>query len=764
MLERIKALARRWTSERYQSTTVGTLSGQPAPRPYVTSAGLNAFSSWIAAAADMNAKAIASNPIRLYVREPSGAAKAMWPTRSVRKSRAAFVRGDARRAPSRSVVRKAASWGDDFVEVTDHPVLDLLHKVNPFACGFETLHTTALHMQLVGNAYWFTPIGAYDVPQEVWLMPPDRMWVIPDREAFVGGYEYRPKASGEITQFSADEVTHFRMPNPRSPWYGMGYVERTWCAVQQVDESGQMDLALYRNRARPDYAIIIKNAAANADVLDRYTERVNSAIKGSGKSGKPWTMTGDVDLRPLSFPPKDMSGREEMIEEIAAGFGVPVSLLLANDPNLASAEVGYASWREQTIAPLCKLIEEVLNQSLLPRFDVGEDAVLAFDDPVPRNEERTSVVLDRYVRAGIKTLNDAREELGEEPYEDELADAPLVNGQPLGHSPQPVVPPQMPQRREPEQERRADDAPTKAINEEYIINEIMARMRVAPIASVARKACCGAVASQKALNLKSDGLGDYDDTERDDESEAIIRRYIAGLDETLRDQAKAVVDRLRASGITGPALVDEAMAEIRSETWVERIAAVSDQMLRAQLSRSGAAASDALGVGASFDAVNPEVQRWVNTATTRLANGVNETTEVAVSSLLGDAMNRGATIDEMATMIEESTGSTRARSEMIARTESARAYSQGQIEAWRQSGVVAGKTWLLAPDACEFCRAMSRQYGSSPIPLDMPFRAMGERLEGVSGGSLSIDYADVDGPPLHPGCRCAVSSVLRATP
>ena len=33
-------------------------------------------------------------------------------------------------------------------------------------------------------------------------------------------------------------------------------------------------------------------------------------------------------------------------EEIAAIFGVPVSMLKANDPNLASATAGYAMWRE----------------------------------------------------------------------------------------------------------------------------------------------------------------------------------------------------------------------------------------------------------------------------------------------------------------------------------------------------------------------------------------------------------------------------------
>ena len=139
---------------------------------------------------------------------------------------------------------------------------------------------------------------------------------------------------------------------------------------------------------------------------------------------------------PLNFPPKDMAGREDVVEEIAAVFGVPVSLLKANDPNLASARVGYSQWREGTILPLLRMDEDVLNQVLLPMFGLQDDAVLAYDNPVPADKEFELGERTTLVASGLLTINEAREEDGREPFEEELAEQPLVGGMPLG-GPQP---------------------------------------------------------------------------------------------------------------------------------------------------------------------------------------------------------------------------------------------------------------------------------------------------------------------------------------
>jgi hypothetical protein len=151
------------------------------------------------------------------------------------------------------------------------------------------------------------------------------------------------------------------------------------------------------------------------------------------------TISGDIQLMPLNFPSKDLTGRDDIVEEISACFGVPVSMLKANDPNLASAQAGYSMWRETTIAPICRMDEETLNSRLLPMFGIHEDAYLAYDNPVPENRVADSAERSVAVAGGWRTPNEARLEEGYEALETPHADMLHVNGLPLGGVP-PVSP------------------------------------------------------------------------------------------------------------------------------------------------------------------------------------------------------------------------------------------------------------------------------------------------------------------------------------
>jgi len=159
---------------------------------------------------------------------------------------------------------------------------------------------------------------------------------------------------------------------------------------------------------------------------------MRSLHQGTRKSGRMVTISGDIQLMPLNFPSKDLTGRDDIVEELAAAFGTPISMLKANDPNLASAQAGYAMWRETTIAPMCRMDEETLNSRLLPMFGIHEDAYLAYDNPVPENRVADSAERSVAVAGGWRTPNEARLEEGYEALETPHADMLHVNGLPLG--------------------------------------------------------------------------------------------------------------------------------------------------------------------------------------------------------------------------------------------------------------------------------------------------------------------------------------------
>lgn len=427
-------LQKRQTSpDKYLASSVNVVAGgqQGAIRaPFSPDRGVRAYRSWVYAAATINANAVAALPLRLYAKRDESLA----PTRAIERRRKAYMMGDGQgdQRPSSVVMRKAAMYGDDFEEVVGpHPVLDLLGEANPFLNGFDLAVLRILYGELTGNAYLHPVVDeATGLPSELWPLASHYVEVIPCEDNFIKGYLYGQNAQMKQV-FQTDEVIHFRRPNPGNLFYGLGKVEAAYGSIVANDAVHEMDISTFANQARPDYAVVVKGTPSG-DQLDRFQQQVENRLKGSRKDGSFITVTGDVQFTPLNFPPKDLAGREEIVEEIAAVFGVPVSMLKANDPNLASAQTGFAQWREGTILPLCRMDEQELNQSLLPLFGLEETHCLAYDNPVPTDRAFELQERQTAVAGGWRTPNEARLEEGREPVENEFAEQLLVGGQPLG--------------------------------------------------------------------------------------------------------------------------------------------------------------------------------------------------------------------------------------------------------------------------------------------------------------------------------------------
>lgn len=118
---------------------------------------------------------------------------------------------------------------------------------------------------------------------------------------------------------------------------------------------------------------------------------------------------------------------------------------------------------------------------------------------------------------------------------------------------------------------------------------------------------------------------------------------------------------------------------------------------------------------------------------------VAETTRDQIRDLVGRQAQEGWSIPELAREIRAlGEVESRRRATLIARTETATAYSKGALLAYERSGVVAQVEWLTAgSEACPICE-----------PLD------GQLVD------LGKAWGDVAHPPAHPGCRCAIAPVV----
>ena len=144
-----------------------------------------------------------------------------------------------------------------------------------------------------------------------------------------------------------------------------------------------------------------------------------------------------------------------------------------------------------------------------------------------------------------------------------------------------------------------------------------------------------------------------------------------------------------------------------------------------------------LGVAVDWGLVNSAAVRWAQGYAYGLVSEINGTTRSFLQETVGGWLESGAPLSDLADLLDPMFG--QVRSELIAATEVTRAFHEGNVAAWEQSGVVQRERWETANDelVCEVCG-----------PLD------GEEVE--LGGSFPGGVT----PPAHPGCRCGTRPVV----
>ncbi len=142
-----------------------------------------------------------------------------------------------------------------------------------------------------------------------------------------------------------------------------------------------------------------------------------------------------------------------------------------------------------------------------------------------------------------------------------------------------------------------------------------------------------------------------------------------------------------------------------------------------------------------LDQLNERALEWARDRAADLVTQIEENTRDMLRDTVAQAIEEGWSADELAGQIADSVGFSDDRAETIARTELIAANNQGNLRAYKESGVATGKEWATAGDDLveEECQANEDQ---GPIGLDEDF-----------------DSGD-DAPPAHPNCRCAILPVI----
>jgi SPP1 gp7 family putative phage head morphogenesis protein len=375
------------------------------------------------------------------------------------------------------------------------------------------------------------------------------------------------------------------------------------------------------------------------------------------------------------------------------------------DVNRANAEANEYVYQNGTILPKLKLIEEKLNEKMMPIYDVG--IVCEFDNPVPQDKDFRLREQTEHIRSGYSSIDDVRQEDGRDPYDTPETSMPLIPFSviPAGSpKPEPVVEGTAPQ----------DSKGYKPLHEtkekrtrKWEVFAAMTHPQERHFGGVMKRF----FERQRAIVMEN------------------VNKYKAypvkaGFDASILFSMNEEDNRLKA---IAKAYVEEAM-------------------------KSGALLGyNELNNPIDFNLIEPNILRAVEKRVVFFAESVNKNTASLIKEALDQGISLGESIDKIANRITDIYDfSEKFRSVRIARTEVIGASNEGQLWSYRENGVEA-KMWITARD--EKVRE-SHQIDGQTIDINHRFALnSGEHL----------DYpGDRDAPVGEiVNCRCCVSPVVK---
>jgi hypothetical protein len=249
-----------------------------------------------------------------------------------------------------------------------------------------------------------------------------------------------------------------------------------------------------------------------------------------------------------------------------------------------------------------------------------------------------------------------------------------------------------------------------------------------------------------------------------------VRAFAEGIQQDIDKVIEEVSRKLSASIRAGDTVTQRQLEAVQEALKASQRKLIADLTNTAKpyaqtIAEAGLSQGASLLPDGSFDLgllsgkASEFVVEATNRAAIRMAQSVSDSLAERVSNIIRVGIEETATGTDVIGLLEEA-GFDENRAQTIARTESARAYTDGQNAAWDASGVVKGKTWLVSPYACEFCEAAAAQYGEKSVGVNDAFYERGATITGASGATMALDFDDTSGPPLHPNCRCSLLPVI----
>jgi HK97 family phage portal protein len=302
-------------------------------------------------------------------------------------------------------------------QIFEHPILKLLHLVNPFQTSNEFVALDTIYEESSGEAFWALNFNALGEPAEIILPYPHLMSVVPAREfPFVKGYVYGTGANA--IPFDTNEIIHIKYPNPLNQYRGLGQAEAIGVNLSAQQNADRWVNQFFYNSARPD-GVISFDYNLSDEQFNKLKKEWSEKYKGVSKAHQVALLEGGGKYLQIQNTVKDMDFPNLQLKnrDIILGIvGMPLSVMgISENVNLANAAAGDYTFARWIVKPRLDWKCAKLQEQLIPKFRNSEKLKLGFEEVVKETVEQKINSAESGMRAGYLTINEARSMQGYDP-------------------------------------------------------------------------------------------------------------------------------------------------------------------------------------------------------------------------------------------------------------------------------------------------------------------------------------------------------------
>lgn len=579
-----------------------------------------------------------------------------------------------------------------------HPLYALARQPSPRMNSSDFNHLVGMLYEIYGETFWYLARGEQTgITKEIHLLNPSQMELKFNDGELIGYVLHRN--DGVQVPFELEEIIHDKRPNPFNYHRGMSVMER---ASQYIDieiVTTSFTLNYMKNNASPSGIVSLPDM--NAETFQKFARQWREGYEGPENAGKTaFIRGGEADFKAVGATLKDVDQkitRDMAKEDVLMMFDMPKGLLGGSgDKGLGRSETEALEYifAKYKVEPMMTRLDKIYEQILKTFPKNAQNGEISHLSPIPEDKQFILTMNEKGVDKWV-TRNEARQAQGLPPIAggDELA--PI-------NQPTPIQPKSLKTITLKKKMTKSDM--TKKLNQEQ---------------------------EDFRKNLV-------------ETNEIYAKKFKATLSRFASNQEDKVIGNINASSKA----FDEWLFNIKEESEVLAglLTPVVIELMEAQ------SEDVANFISGELLTIAPEVRRDVEQNILKISGVFNEDTIKALEKTLTEGQTQGESLVKLKKRVESVYSDSKGyRAERIARTETLKASNNTAELVYKQNGF-SKVEWFINPGACQFCQTFSgrtKTIGSS-------YSKVGDVVTGTDGAQMSIDYADIDTPPLHPNCTCSL--------